>query len=67
MSVIVPDDLWKDMEKRYARTAKRLTRFIRLHPDQHKCISPTGVAVMDLGKLLRALAKANRQEKETPS
>jgi hypothetical protein len=67
MTVIVPDDLWKDVRKRYRRCARRLSKFIETHPEQHDCIAPTGEAVMELGKLLRALSKANKDEQKVPS
>lgn len=67
MSVIVPDDLWQDVRKHYRRAAKRLANFIEKHPEQHECIAPTGAEMMKLGMLLRALAKANKdEEKEHP-
>lgn len=64
MSVIVPDDLWRDVRKHYGRAAKRLAKFMEKHPEQHECISPTGKEMMRLGRLLRALAIANREEQK---
>ena len=64
MSVIVPNDLWKDVRRHYGRAAKRLAKFIEKHPEQHDCIAPTGEAVMELGKLLRALSRANAEEEK---
>jgi hypothetical protein len=62
MTIIIPDDIWKDVRKKYGRCARRLSEFIETHPEQHQCIAPTGEAVMDLGNLLRALIKANKDE-----
>lgn len=61
--MIVPDDLWKELSGHVGRAAKRLGRFIQTHPEQGKCIAPTGEEVLRLRTLVRALTKANRAEK----
>lgn len=65
--VIVPDDIWKDVRKRHKRCLQKLSRFIEEHPEQHKCIAPTGKEMMELGRLLRALSRANRKEEKKGS
>jgi hypothetical protein len=64
MSVIVPDDIWREVRQHYARASKRLGRFIETHPEQGNCIAPTGKEMIKLGELIRALTRANKAEKQ---
>lgn len=65
--MIVPDDLWKELSGHVGRAAHKLGRFIQTHPEQGKCIAPTGDEMLRLRALVRALTKANKDEKKGKS
>lgn len=62
MSVVIPDDLWRQVCRHTKRASRHLGEFIQSHPDE-KCIAPTGEELLALKHLVKALHRANREEK----